>query len=300
MNGPMKRRALITGDLGFVGRHMRSALEEHGWSVYGLDVKRGRAEDVRYWFSEGSKDVQYDLVVHCAAVVGGRETIEGNPIATAVDLAIDAEMFGWAVRTQQPRIVYYSSSAAYPIELQSSKSSKVLAESDLNLQAIRNPDMIYGWAKLTGEHIAASVEELGTRVHIFRPFSGYGADQDLSYPWPAMARRASRKEDPFTVWGDGTQVRDFIHIHDIVSGTLAAVESGSSGPLNLCTGIGTSMDELAKMFMSAAGYSAHIVHDTYKPSGVQARVGSPVKMNEVYSARVGLEETIRTQYWRGN
>ena len=294
----MNRKALITGDLGFVGRHMRSALEKCGWYVYGLDVKRGRAEDVRYWFSEGSKDVQYDLVVHCAAIVGGREMIEWNPLATAVDLAIDAEMFAWAVRTAQPRVVYYSSSAAYPIEMQNSIWNNTLAERHLDLQNIRNPDMTYGWAKLTGEHLARSVEELGTRVHIFRPFSGYGADQDTVYPWPAMAARAAHREDPFRVWGDGTQVRDFIHIDDIIGATLAAVDQGYPGPLNLCTGRPTSMDALAGMFMAAAGYNAPIVHDEGKPSGVYYRVGDPTEMKKVYPARVGLEESIL--YQRGN
>jgi nucleoside-diphosphate-sugar epimerase len=58
----------------------------------------------------------WDLVVHCAANVGGRATIDGNPLWVAENLELDAAMFRWAVAMRLPRVVYYSSSAAYPVD----------------------------------------------------------------------------------------------------------------------------------------------------------------------------------------
>ena len=89
-----------------------------------------------------------------AAIVGGREMIENEPLAVATDLSIDSEMFNWAVRTGQPKVVYYSSSAAYPIKYQKENSEIKMKEDFIDLDNISNPDFTYGWLKLTGELLA--------------------------------------------------------------------------------------------------------------------------------------------------
>lgn len=297
------KTALVTGDLGFVGRHMVPALEARGYAVTGLDIKRGPHEDVRDWFR--TSDERYDLVVHLAAVVGGRLTIDGAPLSVAVDLAIDAEFFGWAVRVGQPRVVYYSSSAAYPVDLQWRHiAHPYLHEDDLTWGeedtvdergpgSIGVPDMTYGWAKLTGEYLARFAADQGVIVHIMRPFSGYGEDQDLDYPFPSFAARARRRDDPFEVWGDGTQSRDFIHIDDVVEGTLAAVEKDYRAPLNLGTGRAVTFNELARMFMIEAGYTGIIRNLPAKPTGVHHRVAYVGNSLPIHRPRITLEEGIR-------
>ena len=84
-------------------------------------------------------------------------------------------------------------------------------------------------------------------------FSGYGEDQDDRFPFGAFRARARRRDDPFEIWGDGEQVRDWIHVDDFVGAILAAYEHGVDGPVNLCTGIGTSFNDLAAMFAAEAG-----------------------------------------------
>ena len=74
--------------------------------------------------------ILFDLIVHLAAIVGGRDTIENYPLAVGTDLSIDAEFFNWAVRTKQSKIIYFSSSAAYPIHFQIKGSIHKLVESD--------------------------------------------------------------------------------------------------------------------------------------------------------------------------
>lgn len=276
---------LITGHRGFVGRHFVHRLEA-GNDITGVDISTG--EDCRVFFKRCN--TQFDLVIHLAAIVGGRALIEGQPLAVATDLSIDSDFFSWVVRTKQHKVIYYSSSAAYPISLQSFEYK--LYEEDINLSDIGTPDMTYGWAKLTGEMLAQYAEAEGTRVHIFRPFSGYGPGQSLDYPFPSFIQRGLAREKPFTVWGSGTAVRDFIHIDDIVEATLTAVKEDVPGPVNLGLGRPTSFNELAMMIMELNMYRAPIHHLRDKPVGVSYRCSSNKKMLSFYTPKVTLEEGI--------
>jgi nucleoside-diphosphate-sugar epimerase len=281
-------KTLITGHRGFVGTQFWRVLDDAGHDLTGIDIVEGN--DARDFFR--TNDTRFDLVIHLAAVVGGRLTIEGAPLSIAVDLSIDAEMFQWALRTKPGRVIYYSSSAAYPISMQGRLSTYQLAEDHINLDHVDNPDMTYGWAKLTGEYVAKFAQAEGLRVHIFRPFSGYGETQSLDYPFPSFIQRGARQDDPFEVWGDGTQVRDFMHIDDIVAATLKAVDEDVPGPVNLGTGRAISFNGLARMVMKEAGYSADIKHQPAKPTGVHYRVCDPYKMEQFYKPRISLEEGI--------
>jgi nucleoside-diphosphate-sugar epimerase len=282
---------LITGHRGFVGKHFRKFYESQGHQVFGVDIVGEPSRDARDFFRKD--DIQWDLVIHLAAVVGGRAKIEGDPLSVAVDLSIDAEMWQWSIRTKQKRVVYFSSSAAYPIELQTREEHVSLAEHMINLGDIRSPDFTYGWSKLTGEYLAQFAEAEGVRTHIFRPFSGYGEDQALDYPFPSFIDRAKRKADPFDVWGDGLQTRDFVHIDDIVQTVDAAVEQDYREPLNIGTGRPTSFLELAALVTSQAGYSPEIVTHPDKPVGVFHRVADPVMNFQIWQPRITLEEGIR-------
>ena len=98
-----------------------------------------------------------------------------------------------------------------------------LAESDIDFSGgkLGQPDMTYGWSKLTGEYLARiAAEYYDLSVACVRPFSGYGEDQDLSYPIPAIAARAAGQETPFEVWGTGKQGRDFVHIEDCIEAMI--------------------------------------------------------------------------------
>jgi nucleoside-diphosphate-sugar epimerase len=279
-------KILITGDAGFVGGYFHKALNGH--DITGVDIKNGI--DARKFFA--TDETYFDLVVHLAAIVGGRATIEGEPLSVAVDLAIDSELFQWALRTRPGRIIYYSSSAAYPIKLQDYGSTHHLTESDIDLNNIQSPDYTYGWAKLTGEMLASYAEREGLRVHIFRPFSGYGEDQSLDYPFPSFIKRGVEKANPFKIWGSGNQVRDFIHMEDVVAATLEAVQQDIQGPVNLGLGRVTSFNDLATLVANECGYSPEFERILGAPEGVQYRVCDPTKMLSFYTPKISLEEGI--------
>lgn len=295
-HAPRPRRALVTGDRGFLGRHFKAELLRRGWDVTGLDVKASTSQDCRTFFRRqityrNAPHLTFDLVVHCAAVVGGRATIDGDPLATAESLSIDAEMFRWAAVARPGRVLYFSSSAAYPVHYQLPDSRVQLQEDDV-WGARTNPDQVYGWSKVTGELLAARLRETGVPVTVVRPFSGYGEDQDDTYPFRAILERVRRREDPLEVWGTGEQVRDWIHVDDVVAGALAVSESGTEEPVNLCTGVATSFMDLASMMARAAGYSPGFKPLPDKPAGVAYRVGDPARMLRYYKPKVSLGDGI--------
>ena len=214
-----------------------------------------------------------DDVFHFAAIVGGRAKIDGDPMMVALDLAIDAEFFYWICNNKPNRVLYPSSSAAYPIDLQTDEAAIALKETDIDFAKMGEPDMTYGWSKLTGEYLAKiAAKHYGVHITCIRPFSGYGEDQDLTYPIPAIARRAALKEDPFEVWGTGNQGRDFVHIDDVIDCILLAMDNIDDGTaINIGMGRLTSFREIIDVFCQFANYSPKIKTLLDKPVGVHSR-----------------------------
>lgn len=312
-------RALVTGGAGFVGRHVCRALLSLGWDVVCVDpivARTGGLEpqswplsdprdepgfqfvktDCRAFFAH-KKHAHFDHVFHLAAMVGGRLMIEQQPLAVADDLAIDAEFWRWAEVAKPSKIVYFSSSAAYPIELQRSESYRLLKESDINFtSSIGVPDMTYGWAKLTGEYLGRlAYERHGLRSVVYRPFSGYGEDQDLTYPFPAITKRILDLDGPtVTVWGSGRQMRDFVHIDDCVRCVLTTMDQIDDGSaINISSGRLTSFFDLTQQILARAGKQATVLTKTEMPEGVFARGGdTSVQARFGFRPEIALEEGI--------
>ena len=298
-------RALVTGSSGFIGSHFARYLRKEGWDVTGIDIRGSEHTtalmDARdYLRGYGGAMPSYDLVLHCAAVVGGRAVIERLPLAQAVNLELDAALFAWARTACPGRVVYFSSSAAYPARLQQPGLRQKLAEADLELPGgpemhypqIGAPDALYGWAKLTGEYLARLARGDGVAVTVVRPFSGYGADQSPDYPFPAFCDRALRREDPFTIWGSGDQVRDWVHVDDIVATVMEMYRLEHNGPLNIGWGAPVSMRQLAGKICEIAGYSPEFEFAASAPAGVPWRVCSPARSWQVRRPQVHLEQGI--------
>lgn len=242
-------------------------------------------QDIRDFFKLTMLDDQYlkktlgltfegfDSVYHLAAMVGGREMIEKDPIVTALDLSIDAEFFHWASKGMANRVLYPSSSAAYPIHLQMGNKNIALKEEDINFEFLGQPDMVYGWAKLTGEYLARTTAAIyNISIACVRPFSVYGIDQDLSYPIPAIVKRFINKENPLQVWGTGQQQRDFVYIDDALDAMELAIEKISDGSaVNIGTGIPTSFLSIINILSKVSGHDPDIIALKDKPVGVQAR-----------------------------
>ena len=310
-------RALVTGGAGFAGRHLCARLLSEGLDVVCVDSlvsgtgahhpdrwpRRPKgaftffSEDCRVFFDRSHE--HFDYVFHLAAIVGGRINLENHALCVAEDLAIDASMWRWAACAKPGLVVYLSSSAAYPMSLQRQGLCRKLAEDMIDFtDAVGVPDLSYGWSKLTGEYLLKLyVEKYGGRAVAYRPFSGYGEDQDFSYPFPAICRRllSEKGASEVFVWGSGHQCRDFIHIDDCVDfiwKTFRTLPNGAS--LNLSSGIPTSFIEFARIVSAEIGWSPKVSGMTDKPEGAFFRCGDTALQSSLGLApAIDLTEGVR-------
>jgi GDP-L-fucose synthase len=236
-------------------------------------------------------------VFHLAAMVGGRLMIENHPLVVADDLSIDSIFWQWAIKAKPRKVLTFSSSAVYPIGYQKKTTYRLLKESMIRFdEVIGMPDMTYGWAKLTTEYLGRlAYEKYGIHSVAYRPFSGYGEDQDLTYPFPSIIKRVQKaKGDTIVVWGSGKQMRDFIHIDDCVRGVVKTMDKIDNGDaLNLSTGKLTSFSDLVHIAGKVIGKTFSVVPMSDKPEGVFARGGDTKKQRQYgFSPIVSLEEGI--------
>jgi nucleoside-diphosphate-sugar epimerase len=315
-------RILISGSHGFVGRHFCKYFLDRDHKVVAIDnMVAGRPHEA-WMFQPNDKthfaqlfcDLRsfmatrpsrewgpqsFDLIIHCAAVIGGRLKIEEDPLAVATDLSIDAEFFNWVVRAKpMPKVIYFSSSAIYPLEWQTKQKQHLFLHEAMvhfNGATFGVPDMTYGFAKLAGEYLAKfAAEKYGLNVKVYRPFGGYGEDQDLTYPFPSIIKRVTDGHDPVLVWGSGDQQRDFIHIDDVVDAVITTMDKLAPGePLNLGSGKATSFFELAEQAVYLAGTGASVINDPRKPEGVFSRVADATKLSQWWKPKISLAEGIQ-------
>ena len=316
------KRILITGGAGFVGRRfVRRCLAAGdevvcvdpvaagtggidpaaGWPLF--DPRDFRTfhffkQDCRDYFREHPAE-HFDEVYHLAAMVGGRLMIERQPLLVADDLSIDAHYWRWAEAAKPGKSIIFSSSAAYPVKYQRREGYRLLVESMIDFtDDLGMPDMTYGWAKLTVEYVSRlAYQKHGLESVCYRPFSGYGEDQDLTYPFPSICKRVleHRGASQIQVWGTGQQMRDFIHIEDCVDGVLATKDQIRDGSaINLSTGIFTSFIALATQAAKLAGYGPEIIGTSDKPEGVFARGGDTALQRRLgFSPTLALTDGIK-------
>lgn len=307
-------KALVTGSAGFVGRHVQARLLDDGFTVTGVEGPGHPAREGHYFDALDlfqNAEERYDLVVHAAASSPHRRAIDTEPRHLPYNVQLDAAMLAWATRTRPGHVFYLSSSAVYPAALQAEAASRDgtrltenMARADI-LDNLRAPYDTYGLTKLVGETMVEATRACGVPVTVLRPFSGYGEDQSEDFPFGAIVERARRHEDPLTVLGTGDEVRDWVHVDDVVEAIGRLYKTQATGTYNVCTGVGTSMLQLAQMAHVQAGYAPEVTTarqtDTQpvgQRPGVLYRVGSPSRLHRHYYPRVSLAEGIRRRLER--
>jgi nucleoside-diphosphate-sugar epimerase len=214
-----------------------------------------------------------DIVFHLAADHGGRGYVDLHQAGPASNLFLDGLVFWEALKEGVEKVVYASSGCVYPNYMQSDPSKEVyLREEDV--KAPHDADNMYGWAKLMAEMtLQAYHREYKLGAASCRYFTVYGPRGVENHAVIAMIARAFVGQNPFEVWGDGTQIRNWTYVDDIVSGTILAAEKIKDGAaVNLGTMERVRVIDAAEMVLNFTGHKAEIRLRPDMPTGPANRV----------------------------
>jgi len=286
-------RALITGGAGLIGSHIADALIDAGVSEVVVldDFTRGRRENlatasatgrvrVIEWDVRRVEDVAraiegVDVVFHQAAI---RITHCAEDPRLAKDVLVDGtfNVLEAAVRAKVRKVVAASSASVYGLA--------EIFPTEENHHAYANRT-IYGAAKLFNEGLLRSFNDMyGLNYVALRYFNVYGPRMDVFGAYTEVLIRwmdAIASGQPPTIFGDGSDTMDFIHVHDIARANLLAAQSDATDAVfNIGTGVETSLNQLADRLLAVMG-------STLKPRYAPPRKVNPVsrRLASVAAAR---------------
>ena len=165
----------------------------------------------------------------------------------------------------------------------------------------------YGWMRRYLEKLAEYVYSRSEmKIAIARPSAVYGCfdnfELNTCHVLPALIRKAVQKENPYLVWGDGNDVRDFIHVTDFVKGCLLLLEKHAvCDPINIAYGTGYSIKEAVTIILKATNHiNANVQFDKTKPSKLPIRLVNTTKSKKLLNFKplITLEDgIIHTVKW---
>jgi nucleoside-diphosphate-sugar epimerase len=244
-----------------------------------------------------------DVVFHLAADHGGRGYVDLHQAGPASNFFLDGLIFAEALKAKVKKVVFASSGCVYPNFLQSDIHKELYLAEDLT-KGPNDADNTYGWAKLMGEFtLQAYAKEHGLGAASCRYFTVYGPRGVENHAVIAMIARAFLGQNPFEVWGDGTQIRNWTYIDDIVEGTILAGEKIHDGtPINLGTMERVRVIDCARMVCAFTGHQAEIKLRPDMPTGPLNRVADNSLAKKLLGwepkvpFREGLKRTIDWYY----
>jgi nucleoside-diphosphate-sugar epimerase len=302
------KSVLVTGGASFISSHLIDLLVEKGVQRIRVvdDLSSGRLGNIQRHLDSGAVDfVQADLltpgvaqsavdgmevVFHLAAIHGGRGFVDLHQAACAQNLALDGMLIKAAYEAGVEKFVFASSGCVYPNHLQQDVAQELYLEEQM-VGPPYEADNLYGWAKLMAEMtLTAYYRDLGFRSVSCRFFTVYGERGVENHAVIAMIARAFIRQDPFEVWGDGTQIRNWTYAGDIVRGMVLAAEKIEDGTaVNLGTEERTRVIEAVREVLRYTGHQAEIKFLPHMPTGPLNRVAS----NRLAKELLGWEPRVR-------
>jgi GDP-L-fucose synthase len=294
-------RVLVTGGGGFVGSHLVERLQKRGEQPF---VARSSEYDLTTW--DGAErlfaDAQPELVFHLAAEVGGIGANRANPGRYwYANLMMGAHVLEQARLHGTRKLVMVGTVCSYP------KFTPVpFQEDELWNGYPEETNAPYGVAKkavLVGAQ--AYREQYGLDTIFLLPTNLYGPrdnfDLQSSHVIPALIRKMIEAPREIVLWGDGTPTREYLYVDDCVEGLLLASERyDGSEPVNLGTGVETSIRETAELVAEVVGFDGDIRWDTSMPNGQPRRSLDASRAAELFGFAPQLdlrEGLVRTVAW---
>ncbi len=284
------KKILVTGGASFIGSNLVDKLVAMGVDVRIVDdLSSGKRENIRTHLKD--KSVEFiegdlrrqeitrrslrgiDLVIHLAGDHGGRGYIDLHQAGPASNFFLDGMIFWEALKAGVEKIVFASSGCIYPKYLQKDIKKKLYLTEDMAGPPY-DADNIYGYAKLMAELTLQSYQnEYGLKTAACRFFTVYGPRGKEDHAVIAMIAKAFIGQDPFEVWGNGKQIRNWTYVDDITEGIILAAKKIDNGiAINLGTMERTTVIDAVREVLRYTGHKARIKLLPNMPTGPMNRV----------------------------
>lgn len=303
------KKTLIAGGAGLLGTNLTECLVKHGMSVQSTYYSRNPPEHLKnhykkYDFTKYDDCLfatkEQDYVIICAVQASGVVGEKKSPTASILpNLEIHAGLLEACSQNSVEKIVWVSSSSVYQ------EASYPIREDQLDLnQPTYELYQGIGWVYRYLEQLARCYYvKRGLQAGVIRTSNIYGPydrfDDERSHVIPALIKRALSGETPFTVWGNGFTVRDFIYVDDLVEGVLRVLRGYCiADPINISNGSPVTVRELVDTVLEVCDHQAPVRFDKDKPTAVPYRVLDNTKCHLLLGAftrtslKHGLKATV--------
>jgi len=281
------KNILVTGGNGMIGQ----ALVELLYDTTSANIMVADLPNVDLRDRKDCKDVceGQDIVFHLAGIKGSPQRCMEAPASFSVPMIqFNANMIEAAYNADVEWFLYTSSVGVY-------HPTEVFVEDDVWKTFPSENDWYAGWAKRIGElNVQAYMKEHNwNRCSVVRPANVYGIDDNFgewSMVVPSLIKKAM-ENDTIEVWGDGSPIRDLIYAEDVAQGMIHMVENKVTEPVNLASGTGVTIKEIAEIISEYFG--KEIVWDKTKPMGDMKRIMDTTRAESYgFKAKTSLREGI--------
>ncbi len=290
------KNVLVTGGTGLIGRPLLELLLKEEANITCVSLDKPIDLDKRINFVntdlrnfENCLNVckGKDFVFNLVGVKGSPKMCKEKPASFYVPtIMFSINMMEAARQAKVQRYLFTSSIGVY-------HPADIFNEDDVWSTFPSENDRIPGWAKRVGELQAEAyeIQYKWKNISIVRPANVYGPydnfDPENAMVIPSLISRASSGERPLKVWGDGSPIRDFIYSEDVASGMMKVMELAYNKPVNLGSGNGVTIREIADNIANLMPDKCEVIWDTSKPSGDKKRI-----MNTERAESIGIKPEI--------
>lgn len=296
-------RVYVAGNTGLVGSAIVRMLQRNGYSNILItpssyyDLRR--QEDVGRFFQENKPEYVY----LAAAKVGGIGANKDYPASFIYDnLMIQSNVINASRKFGVKKLLFLGSSCIYP-----KMCEQPIKEEYLLTGPLEPTNDAYAIAKIAGIKMCQAYrKQYGFNAISLMPTNLYGPkdnfDRETSHVLPALISKfsdAQKNDEPsVTCWGDGSAMREFLHVDDLAEACFTCMKYyDSPNPINVGTGIDVTIKELAEIIADTVGYDRLINWDTSKPNGTPRKVLNIDKIKTLgWEPKISLADGIKSTY----